>query len=53
MVAIITVRFNLQKTKDLEIRKENYSKAFNRFSVFLKMNNSSKFYSDAFALLPR
>jgi len=42
-VAIITVRFNLQKTKDLEFRKENYSKAFNRFSVFVKWITARSF----------
>ena len=52
-VAIITERFNLQKTKDMEFRKDNYSKALNRFSVFVKMNNSLKFYSIAFASISR
>jgi hypothetical protein len=52
-IAIITERFNLQKTKDLEFTKENYSKAFNRFSVLAKKNNSSKFYSIVFALPSR
>jgi hypothetical protein len=44
-------RFNLQNTKDLEFRKENYFKAFNRFSAFVKLNDSSKFDSIAFAFI--
>jgi hypothetical protein len=51
-VAIITEGFKLQKKKDLEFRKDNYSKALNRFSVFVKSYNSSKLYSNALHYYP-